>query len=207
MATLFIEQPRRGKTHEVQLTPYKAVGRSMGMGTSNKTASHRTGLSTIIVLVLAVLATACSKPEKKELAGTWCWGATTGGFGGWCYTPVSEGFEAELVFKGGTFTFYKDGKKITSGAYSINYDLDVSQNTNKSGKDEPFYSWFRFKIPEAQVKKISDATYGKITLASSNPSGLAATLGYDEEVGQVFSLCDDACDGFCYTFVKKDAVR
>ena len=197
----FLKRSLRDKSSVEQLTPYK---RSAVWGRS---LQRNVGMVAVILMVLSLLVTACSKPEKKELAGTWCWGATTGGFGGWCYTPVSEGFEAELVFKGGTFTFYKDGKKITSGAYSINYDLDVSQNTNKSGKDEPFYSWFRFKIPEAQVKKISDATYGKITLASSNPSGLAATLGYDEEVGQVFSLCDDMCDGFCYTFVKKDAGR
>ena len=158
-------------------------------------------------MLLVLLATACSKPEKKELAGTWRWVATTGGFGGWCYTPESEGFEAEIVFKGGTFTFYKDGEKVTSGAYSINYDLDVSQYTNKSDDDEPFYSWFGFRISETHAKKISDATYGKITLYGS-PSSLLATIGYDEEVGQVFSLCDyGMTDGFCYTFVKKDAGR
>ena len=74
-----------------------------------------------IITALAVLATACSKPEKKELAGTWQWYCTSGGIAGVFYTPESEGFETELVFKGGHFTFYKDGKKITSGTYRIDY--------------------------------------------------------------------------------------
>ena len=199
MATLFIEQPRRGKTHEVQLTPYKAVGRSMGMGTSNKTASHRTGLSTIIVLVLAVLATACSKPEKKELAGTWRWTSTSGGFAGEYFTPESEGFEAELVFKGSRFTLYKDGEKISSGTYHIQSIMNGGLHIDK---EEPFYYGFDiyFRLSEAQCQKISEATNGKIKLCAYN---FLATIMNSEEEGEVFSICDNMNDGFCYTFVKK----
>ena len=107
----FLEQPRRGYTREAQLTPYKAGDRSVGM-------------ITVILLVLSVLVTACSKPEKQALAGAWQWYCTSGGIAGVNYTPESEGFEAELVFKGNQFTFYKDGKKVTSGTYHIDYDVD-----------------------------------------------------------------------------------
>ena len=198
---IFIEQPRRGKTHEVQLTPHKAEGRNVG-----RIASRNVGMIAVILLVLSVLITACSKPEKKELAGTWRWVATTGGIGGWCYTPESEGFDAEFVFKGSTFTFYKDGEKVTSGTYHIDYDVDETIYTNKGDKDEPFYSWFniRFHLTEAQWKKVAEAFNGKLSLCSFK---YLATLGYKEAEGQVFSLCDECCDGFCYTFVKKDAGR
>jgi len=147
----------------------------------------------VAVILLALLVTACSKPEKQELSGTWRWKSTMGGFAGDTFTPESEGFEAEFVFKGGTFTFYKDGKKVTSGAYSINYDIDVSRYQD---------SRFRFKISDAQVKKISDATYGKITLVS-NPSGLVANFGYSEAQEEVLSLRDGRSDGYTCTFVKK----
>jgi hypothetical protein len=152
-------------------------------------------------MLLVLLATACSKPEKKVLAGTWRWVATTGGIGGWCYTPESEGFEAEIVFKGSQFTFYKDGDKVASGTYHIDYDVDVSIYTNKGGKEEPFYSWFniRFSLTEAQCKKIMDATGGKISLCDK----FFATIGYSEAEGQVFSISDNMFDGFCHTFVKK----
>ena len=108
---IFLEQPRRGKTHEMLITPCQ---RSAVWGRSPQ---RSVGMVAVILLVLSVLVTACSKPEKKVLAGTWRWVATTGGIGGWCYTPESEGFEAEFVFKGGTFTFYKDGEKVTSGRH------------------------------------------------------------------------------------------
>ena len=113
----------------------------------------------VAVILLAVLATACSKPENKELAGTWRWTSTTGGIAGVFYTPESEGFEAEIVFKGSQFTFYKDGKKVTSGTYRIDYDED---DTYYIG-NKPFYSRFRFHISGAQVKKISEATNGTIS--------------------------------------------
>ena len=119
----FLKQSRRDNTHEVQLTPHKAEGRNVGHDETGLRVAHNlTGRNvgrlanrsvsaiTVILLVLSVLATACSKPEKKELAGTWRWVATTGGIGGWYYTPESEGFEAEIDFRGSQFTFYKDGE-------------------------------------------------------------------------------------------------
>ncbi len=185
----FLEQSRRDNTHNVQLTPHKAKGRNVGM-------------IAVILLVLSMLATACSKPEKKELVGTWKWGATTGGIGGWCYTPVSEGFEAEIVFKGNQFTFYKNGEKVTSGTYHIDYDVDETFYTNKGDKDEPFYSWFniRFNLTEAQCRKMSEATNGKISLCADK---FLAAIGYSEEVGQLFTISEYMFDGFCYTFVKE----
>ena len=187
---IFLEQSRRDKNSVEQITPHKAAGRSVGM-------------VAVILLVLSVLATACSKPENKELAGTWRWTSTTGGIAGVFYTPESEGFEAEIVFKGSQFTFYKDGKRVTSGMYRIDYDEDETYYIG----NKPFYSRFRFHISGAQVKKISEATNGTISFHMT-PTGLIGFIGYNSEAeGQVFSLCDDLSDGFCNTFVKKDAGR
>ena len=156
----------------------------------------------IAVILLALLATACNKPEKQELSGTWRWTNTMGGIAGNTFTPESEGFEAEFVFKGSQFTFYKDGEKVTSGTYHIDYDVDETPYINKGDKDEPFYSWFniRFHLTEAQWKKVAEAFNGKLSLCSFK---YLATLGYSEAERQVFSLCDECCDGFCYTFVKE----
>lgn len=156
------------------------------------------------ILMLVLLATACTKPEKKELAGTWRWTATTGGIAGVWFTPESEGFEAELVFNGSSFTLLKDGEKVVSGTYRIDYDVDETFYTNKGDQDEPFYSWFniRFQLTQAQHKKIADAFNGKISLGTL--SKFNANLVHNEEDGQVFSMCEDGMfDGFCYTFVKK----
>lgn len=153
------------------------------------------------VILLALLATACSKPEKQELAGTWQWKSTTGGIGGWCYTPESEGFEAKFVFKGSQFTFYKDGKKVTSGTYSIDY-IEDEPLINKGGADKSFYSNFRFHISIAQIEKISKATNGKISFFM-DPRGVIGNISNSGADGQVLHLCDDAYDGFCSTFVKK----
>ena len=200
METSFLKQSRRDNTHEVQLTSYKVEGRSMGMKTKN--SGRIMGLASIIVLVLAVLLTACNKPEKTHLSGTWRWTQTSGGIGGWYYTPESEGFEAEIVFKGSSFTLYKDGERVTSGTYHIDHDVDDRIYTDKRKGDEPFYSWFniRFHLTDAQCKKMSEAFNGKISLGSFK---FLASLGYSEAEGEFFSFCDQCCDGFCTTFVKK----
>ena len=158
---------------------------------------------TVVLLVLSVLVTACSKPEKQELAGTWRWTRTTGGLAGVYLSPETEGFEAEFVFSGNQFSFYKNGEKVASGTYRIDYNIDESFYINKGEGDEPFYSLFRFHISIAQVKKISEATNGTITFLM-DPTGLIGFIGYSEAEGQVFSLCDDACDGFCHIFVKNE---
>lgn len=202
MATLFLKQPiplllegvpegrsYRGKSSVEQSTPPK---RSAVCGVA------------ILVMAVAFLTTACTKPEKKALAGTWRWTATTGGIAGVWFTPESEGFEAELVFNGSSFTLFKDGEKVVSGTYHIDYDVDETLYTNKGDQDEPFYSWFniRFRLTESQHQKIAEAFNGKISLAT--PHKFLATLGYSEAEGQVFSMCEDGMyDGFCYTFLKK----
>lgn len=155
-----------------------------------------------IITALAVLATACSKPEKKELVGTWQWTRTSGGIAGVNYTPEIEGFEAEIVFKGNKFTFYKDGEKVTSGTYYIDNKADETMDTNKGDKDEPLYSWFniRFNLTDAQCKKMSEATNGKISLCAYK---FLATIHHSETEGQVFAMSERMIDGFSYTFVKK----
>ena len=47
---------------------------------------------------------------------------------------------------------------------------------------------------------MSEATDGTISLSAYK---LIATLGYSEAEGQVLSICNECCDGFCNTFVKK----
>ena len=189
MSIVFLKQSRRDNTHEVRVTPHK---RSAVLGVA------------ILLMAVAFLMTACTKPEKKALDGTWRWTATTGGIAGVCFTPESEGFEAELVFNGSSFTLLKDGEKVVSGTYRIDYDTDETFYTDKGDQDEPFYSWFniRFRLTESQHKKIVEAFNGKISLAT--PHKFLATLGYSEAEGQVFSMCEDGMyDGFCYAFLKK----
>ena len=199
----FLKQPRRGNTHPVQLTPHK---RSVVWGLTHKQStvwgvSHK--CSAIIALLLTavtLLLTSCSKPEKKELAGSWQWACTSGGIAGVCYTPESEGFEAEIVFKGSHFTFYKDGEKVTSGNYRIDYEFDLEPHSNMKDNDEPFYSWFNLNIPEAQYKKIAEATNGKIAPLPKS----FAVISYDDRYdAQVLSMNDYCYDGFSYSFVKR----
>lgn len=155
-----------------------------------------------VVSALAVLATACSKPEMHALEGTWQWTRTSGGFAGVNYTPESEGFEAEIVFKGNKFTFYKDGEKVISGTYHIDNDAAETMDINKGDKDEPLYSWFniRFNLTDAQYKKMSEATDGKILLFAYKYLG---TIRDSEGEGQVFTICDNMVDGYTYAFIKK----
>ena len=155
-----------------------------------------------VIAALAILATACNKPEMQMLEGTWQWTQTSGGLAGVNYTPESEGFEAEIVFEGNKFTFYKDGEKVVSGTYHIDDDVYISF-TNKSGEDESLYSWFhiRFNLNNAQCKKISEATDGKISLLCGYKC--LGTLDNSEAEGQVFSISDNMADGYIYSFVKK----
>jgi hypothetical protein len=155
-----------------------------------------------VIAALAVLATACSKPEMQMLEGTWQWTQTSGGIGGDNYTPESEGFNAEIVFKGSHFTFYKDGEKVVSGTYHIDDDVYINF-TNKSGEDESLYSWFhiRFNLTDAQCKKIWEATEGKISLLCGYKC--LGTLGNNEAEGQVLTISDNMADGYIYSFVKK----
>ncbi len=213
MKQIILEQPRRGNTHEVQLTPHKAEGRNVGRikayaGRSvERTTRGRNVWIATVTLLLVILATACSKPENEALTGAWQWTSTCGGIAGVQYTPGTEGFNVEIVFKGNQFTFYKDGEKITSGVYSIDYNVDETYYINKGEGDEPFYSWFRFHISETHAKKISEATNGKINLMAPDPDGLVAFMGYNEAEGQVLSLSDGMYDGFTCNFIKKDAGR
>jgi hypothetical protein len=154
----------------------------------------------VAVILLTLLATACNKPEKQALTGTWQWTCTSGGIAGVNYTPESEGFEAEIVFKGGKFTFYKDGKKVTSGNYQID-GWETNEEDEMPHPDVLFRSTIRF--PEAKCKEIAKATDGKIYL---NPISLALLdifTSYDGDYKELtlrdYSLVDD----FRVTFVKK----
>lgn len=148
------------------------------------------------VILLALLATACSKPEKHELEGTWQWTRTSGVIAGVNYTPESEGFEAEIVFKGGKFTFYKDGKKVTSGSYRVNtcdYPYPYERPTLGT---ELFYT---LHIP-ADCEKIAEATNGKINLAPTNFVYLYSVSG---DFWELTIQEDHVYDGFQTSFKKK----
>ena len=145
---------------------------------------------------MVLLVTSCNKPEKKELVGNWRWISTTGGIAGWIFSPETEGFEAEIVFKGSQFTFYKDGEKVISGTYHIEH---VNGWFDK-GNNIYYRFYIRFHLTEAQCKKMSEATNGKISLCSYK---FDAHLRDSETDGQVLDLYDSMNDGFCTTFVKK----
>lgn len=199
MATLFLKQ---SIPHLLEGVP---EGRGSYRGKSSVEQSippKRSAVCGVAILVMAVafLMTACTKPEKKALTGIWRWTATTGGIAGVWFTPESEGFEAELVFNGSSFTFYKDGEKVTSGNYRIDYESDMEPYPNIKGNDEAFYSWFNLNIPAAQCKKISEATNGRVAPFSKS----FAVISYDDRYdAQVLSMNDHCYDGFSYTFVKR----
>ena len=145
------------------------------------------------VILLTLLATACSKPEKKELVGTWQWCCTSGGIAGVNYTPESEGFDAEIVFKGNQFTFYKDGKKVTSGSYRIDVS-DCPEVIAECGNATSCV----LHLPDAQCEKIAKATDGKIV---PFPSSSAVINSFSDDVS--LTLWDNMIDGFSIAFVKK----
>ncbi len=152
------------------------------------------------VILLALLATACSKPEKQELSGTWRWTSTTGGLCGVHLTPESEGFEAEIVFKGGTFTFYKDGKKITSGSYQINNEDDESIFTHFNDAYHTPFS-IKLNLAEWQINKIHEATNHAILLYD----WLSADIIRYEDSSKNLELLirEKHVDGFNYSFERK----
>ena len=182
---IFLEQSLRDKSSVEQLTPHKAKGRNVGM-------------VTVILLVLSVLVTACSKPENKELAGTWRWTSTTGGIAGVHLTPETEGFEAEFVFKGNQFTFYKDGKKVTSGAYRVDDFEEYEYEDEMPHPDLLLYTSIHFS--ETQCKKIAEATDYTINLLPSNLRARLCICGNYQELSLDHA---NMYDGFIYNFVKK----
>ncbi len=147
-----------------------------------------------VIAALAVLATACSKPEKKALIGTWQWTCTSGSIAGVNYTPETEGFNAEIVFKGSKFTFYKDGEKVTSGSYRIDVS-DCPEVLTECGNATSCV----LHLPEEQCEKIAKATDGKIVVV---PSGSAVINSFSNEVS--LTLWDNMIDGFSSAFVKKN---
>ena len=146
------------------------------------------------VILLALLATACNKPEKQALIGTWQWTCTSGSIAGVNYTPETEGFNAEIVFKGSKFTFYKDGEKVTSGSYRIDVS-DCPEVLAECGNATSYV----LHLPEEQCEKIAKATDGKIVVVSS---GSAIINSFSNEVS--LTLWDNMIDGFSSAFVKKN---
>ena len=147
----------------------------------------------VAVILLTLLATACNKPEKQALTGTWQWTCTSGGIAGVNYTPESEGFEAEIVFKGNQFTFYKDGKKVTSGSYRIDVS-DCPEVLTECGNATSCV----LHLPDAQCEKIAKATDGKIV---PSPTSSAVINSFSDDVS--LTLWDNMIDGFSIVFVKK----
>lgn len=147
-----------------------------------------------VIAALAVLATACNKPEKQALIGTWQWTCTSGSIAGVNYTPETEGFNAEIVFKGSKFTFYKDGEKVTSGSYRIDVS-DCPEVLTECGNATSCV----LHLPETQCEKIAKATDGKIFVV---PSSSAVINSFSNDVS--LTLWDNMIDGFSIAFVKKN---
>ena len=147
-----------------------------------------------IIAMLAVLATACSKPEKQALEGTWQWTCTSGGLDGNIFTPETVGFNVEIVFKNNRFTFYKDGKKITSCAYRIDKEVTSTGSISDFGNS----SFFTLYLPEKHCEKIRDATWGAVAIFPKSPAAVKSS-GNVEELLLYYILSD----GYCYNFVKQ----
>ena len=65
MKNSFIEQPRRGNTHEVLITPDKAEGRSVGR---INTHAGRSVWTVAAMLILAIFAVACDPGYTEDVA-------------------------------------------------------------------------------------------------------------------------------------------
>ncbi len=149
-----------------------------------------------IIATLAVFATACNKPEKQALTGTWQWTRTYGGIAGVNYTPESEGFNAEIVFKGGKFTFYKDGNKVTSASYRIEKCDPPYPTEMPTIGTELFYI---LHVP-ADREKIAEATDSKINLA---PTNFAYLYSVSPDFWELTLNDYNVNDGFQTSFKKK----
>jgi len=150
-----------------------------------------------VMMLLVVMATAC-KSEKQELSGTWRWSQTSGGFAGVQYSPETEGFDAEITFKNGRFTFYKDGHKVTSGAYQVTFDVDGTILHEEADGDYT-HVWFSLSLPASCIWKVMAATNNKIPLSHKS----SAIISYDNSSNnQILTLSDNGYDGYSITFVK-----
>ena len=178
---LFLEQPRRGKTHEVQLTPYKAVGRSMGIVT--------------LILLSVILATACdpgyyegmvirneSSQTVTVIPGTRECGTgepsynvenktytlapseevviqSTGGIG---EASLEEGIEVFLQYYGDSVTFCFNGETEPQIVYYRTDTTGISpynfNSTHYKYKEKRHYGrWFN-----------GHSSYGKLTFSITN---------------------------------------
>ena len=146
------------------------------------------------VILLTLLATACNKPEKQALEGTWQWTRTSGGIDGNIFTPETVGFNVEIVFKSNRFIFYKDGKKITSCAYRIDKEITSTGSISDSSNS----SFFTLYLPEKHCEKIRDATWGAVAIFPKSPAAVKSS-GNVEELSIYYILSD----GYCYNFVKQ----
>ena len=184
---IFLKQSLGNKSSVEQSIPHKSVFRSVGT-------------VTVILLVLSVLVTACSKPEKEELIGTWRWTSTQGGIAGDTFTPESAGFDVTIVFKGGTFTLYKDGKKITTCSYQINYEDNRSIFGQSKGECHTVFP-IQLNIAEWQHKKIAEATNHNIHFMMMS---LADIIHYDDpSKNDVLKISDNCDDGYTCSFERE----
>lgn len=152
------------------------------------------------IMLLVLLVTACSKPEKEELIGTWRWTSTQGGIAGDTFTPESAGFDVTIVFKGGTFTLYKDGKKITTCSYQINYEDNRSIFGQSKGECHTVFP-IQLNIAEWQHKKIAEATNHNIHFMIRS---LADIIRYDDSSKKdVLKISDNCDDGYTCSFERE----
>ena len=88
---------------------------------------NKMGKNPLIVFLCCVfsmlLLAACSK-DNSQLRGKWRWVETSNSVTGTQVTPESDGMEVELLFTDNTVTAYKDGKKIASGPYAIEQQIN-----------------------------------------------------------------------------------
>ncbi|WP_430411560.1 hypothetical protein [Kordia sp.] len=58
-------------------------------------------------------------PTNARVIGNWNWISSSGGIGGWTYTPDSTGDTQRLEITDSTITFYKNGEETFTDTYTI----------------------------------------------------------------------------------------
>ena len=74
------------------------------------------------VLLLAACRSASFEPSADRLSGTWRWVESTGGIGGFRYTPASLHYNVELRFAGGQVSALRNDSLKSTSAFTIRGD-------------------------------------------------------------------------------------
>ena len=83
----------------------------------------------LLVLAFSLLIGCSDNDEpslQSKLIGEWNWTATSGGIGGWLYTPESTGEEQSIIITDNSIKKYVDGMLVNE----LNYTIDQVESSN-----------------------------------------------------------------------------